>query len=83
MPQDLVAALRRYEQLRMPRAHRTVLGSRARAKMNHMASPWGRFKRNVGLAVRQRFGIDKTAFQADWLYAYDVAAEADPQRHVA
>ncbi len=56
-----------------------VLGSRARAKENHLASPWARLKRDVKFKLRERFGAsssDNTAFQVGWLYGYDVAKEA-------
>ncbi len=73
---DLDAALAAYERMRAPRATAAVLGSRARAKENHLASPWARLKRDVRLAWRDRFGgRDNTAFQAAWLYDYDVARE--------
>jgi hypothetical protein len=52
-----------------------VLGSRERARENHLASPWSRLKRNVKFAFRERFGRDKTVFQAAWLYRYDVGRE--------
>ncbi|MDB5406659.1 MAG: salicylate 1-monooxygenase [Rhodospirillales bacterium] len=68
-------ALRRYEQPRIPRTRRAQLGSRERAKENHLTSPRARLRRDFRLAVRTRFGADKTAFQAAWLYDYDVAAE--------
>jgi salicylate hydroxylase len=74
-PDDPVGALKRYEQLRMPRTRRAQLGSRARAKENHLASPWARLRRDVRLALRNRFASDKTALQAEWLYSYDVASE--------
>ena len=74
-PDDLAAALLDYEALRLPRTRRAVLGSRDRAKENHMPSAWGRFKRDVKFALRDRFGADKTAFRATWLYAYDVRDE--------
>ena len=74
---DLGAALAAYERMRVPRTTAAVLGSRARAKENHLASPWARFKRDVRLALRERFGgRDNTAFQTAWLYDYDVAKEA-------
>ena len=60
---DLDAALLAYERMRAPRAQAAVLGSRARAKENHLASPWARFKRDVRFALRERFGVDTTAFQ--------------------
>jgi salicylate hydroxylase len=72
---DMAAALQEYEALRLPRTRRAVLGSRARAKENHLASPWARLKRDAKFMLRDRFGSDKTAFQAAWLYAYDVADE--------
>ncbi|HZT51242.1 MAG TPA: FAD-dependent monooxygenase [Stellaceae bacterium] len=75
MPDDLGGALQLYERVRAPRARRTVLGSRERAKMNHLASPWARLKRNAAFAARRIFDRDSTIFQADWLYAYDVAVE--------
>jgi hypothetical protein len=52
-----------------------VLGSRERARENHLASPWARFKRDVKFALRERFGRDKTVFQTSWLYGYDVGRE--------
>jgi salicylate hydroxylase len=72
---DLDTALLAYEQLRMPRARAAVLGSRERARENHLASPWARLKRDVKFALRERFGRDKTVFQTNWLYSYDVASE--------
>lgn len=75
VPEDLGAALKRYESLRAPRTRACVLGSRARAKENHLASPWQRLKRDVKFFFRDRFGSDRTAFQATWIYQYDVAQE--------
>jgi salicylate hydroxylase len=77
---DLDAALASYEHIRAPRAKAAVLGSRARAKENHLASPWARLKRDVKFALRERFGAggqkrDNTAFQVAWLYSYDVGKE--------
>ncbi len=78
---DLSQALTAYEQIRAPRARAAVLGSRERARENHLASPWKRLARDVKFALRQRFGgsgrkRDNTAFQVGWLYEYDVAKEA-------
>jgi len=77
---DLDAALSAYERARVPRARAAVMGSRARAKENHLASPWARLKRDVKFALRERFGgggpkRDNTAFQVGWLYEYDVGKE--------
>jgi len=73
--EDLSAALAQYEALRIPRTRRTVLGSRFRAKENHLASPWKRLLRDVKIGLRDRFSSDQTAFRAAWLYDYDVAQE--------
>ena len=70
-PDDLGDALATYERLRVPRAKAAVLGSRARARENHLASPWARLKRDVKFALRQRFGGDNTTFKVAWLYDYD------------
>ena len=70
---DVEAALKTYEALRMPRTRRTVLGSRMRARENHLASPLARLMRDAKFALRDKFGADRTAFQAAWLYEYDVA----------
>jgi salicylate hydroxylase len=72
---DLDAALLTYEQLRAPRTKAAVLGSRARARENHLTSRFAQFKRNVVFALRERFGSDSTAFQAAWLYEYDVGRQ--------
>lgn len=74
-PDDPAGALRRYEALRLPRTRRAQLGSRHRAKENHLASPWARLKRDVRIAIRSRIASDKTPNQTAWLYDYDVAAE--------
>ena len=75
---DLTTALAQYEALRIPRTQRTVLGSRFRAKENHLASPWKRLLRDIKMGLRDRFASDNTAFRAAWLYDYDVAKEAGP-----
>jgi 2-polyprenyl-6-methoxyphenol hydroxylase-like FAD-dependent oxidoreductase len=82
-PEDLTAALAQYEAQRIPRSRRTVLGSRFRAKENHLASPWKRLLRDVKIGVRDRFGSDNTAFRAAWLYDYDVAAESPSTKRAA
>ena len=72
---DLDAALLAYERLRAPRARAAVLGSRERARENHLASPWAQLKRDVKFALRERFARDKTVFRTAWLYGYDVGRE--------
>jgi salicylate hydroxylase len=74
-PGDLDAALADYERIRTPRAKAAVLGSRARAKENHLPSRFAQIKRDLKFALRERFGRDNTAFQVGWLYEYDVGRE--------
>jgi salicylate hydroxylase len=49
-PDRLTDALRDYERIRMPRTRRPQLGSRQRAKENHLASPVARLKRDLRMA---------------------------------
>ena len=72
-PDNPAQALRRYESLRMARTQRAQLGSRHRAKENHLVSPLARLRRDLRQAYRYRFGVDNTPNQAAWLYDYDVA----------
>ena len=72
---DLDGALAAYERLRAPRAKAAVLGSRARAKENHLPSRLAQIKRDLKFALRERFGRDNTAFQVAWLYQYDIGRE--------
>jgi len=75
LPDNLDEALRRYEDLRVPRTRRAVLGSRERAKLNHLPSRWARLKRDVEYLIRRVLYPDGTAHGVAWLYGYDVAAE--------
>lgn len=75
LPEDLDEALRRYERLRVPRTRRAVLGSRERAKLNHLPSRWARLRRDIEYMARRIFYPDGTAHRVAWLYGYDVAAE--------
>jgi salicylate hydroxylase len=72
---DLDTALATYEALREPRACEAVLGSRARARENHLTSPLARLRRDLQYAWRKRFGGDQTVFQAGRLYDYDAGRE--------
>jgi salicylate hydroxylase len=74
MPEDLPAALQLYERVRLPRARRVVLSARERGKDNHLASPWAALKRDALIAVRRRFGVDRTGRGSAWIFEYDVAS---------
>lgn len=71
--QTVEAALRLYEHLRQPRTAQVQLASRARAKEYHLKSPLERLWRDIKLALRRRFGADRTTLRAAWVYDYDVA----------
>jgi salicylate hydroxylase len=75
-PDDVAGALRRYEAARIPRTLRAQQGSRARARENHLSSPWAQWRRDIQLALRERFARDNTPFQAGWLYDYDPGVTA-------
>jgi salicylate hydroxylase len=68
---DWPESLRAYERLRMPRTARAQLGSRERAKENHLPSTWARLKRDVTLAFRNRFAKDRSSNRGAWLYEVD------------
>ena len=72
---DPGAALGEYERARLPRTARAQLGSRFRAKQNHLASPFARFRRDLRMAWRSMTGADSSAGQAAEFYDYDVARE--------
>jgi salicylate hydroxylase len=72
--QDVSAALRGYEAMRLPRTARVQLGARARAKTNHLASPLARIARDISYAWRRVFDREGTSYKIDWVYAYDATA---------
>ena len=69
---DVAQMLQLYEALRKPRGTRVQLASRERAKLYHTPSTAARLWRDMKLALRNRFGADKTPLQAQWVYEYDV-----------
>ena len=78
-PAEPAQALRRYEAARRPRTARAQLGSRARAKENHLASPLAQLRRDIGTALRARFSADKSPDGVDWLYEFDVKRGMEDQ----
>ncbi len=60
----IVISLGECERVRLPRTTRAQLGSRVRARQNHLASPFARFCRDVKMAWRSRAGADSSASQA-------------------
>lgn len=74
-PDDIDVALATYERLRVPRASRAVLESRARGEEMHVTSKLGQLKRNLMMTMKRRLGGDKTGgVRLGDYYEYDVAA---------
>lgn len=75
-PQDVPAALQRYEALRKERATRVQEGSRARSDVCQYVSPWAQFRRDVRYRIDQWLRPEGAIQRADWIYSYDVATLA-------
>jgi hypothetical protein len=58
----------------MPRTRRAQLGARERARENHLASPFARFRRDLRLMLRDRLGRKTAPLYGAWLYDYDAGA---------
>lgn len=69
-----VGALRAYERARIPRTRRAQLGSRARAKENHLVSPLARLRRNLMAKLAPKLKPSKVDDPLSWIFDYDVAA---------
>jgi salicylate hydroxylase len=74
---DPAAALRTYQAMRLPRATRVQLGARARATVNHAATPLARLARDLRYAWRRRFDRRGTSYGIEWVYDYDVTRAAN------
>jgi salicylate hydroxylase len=70
---DVPAALKLYQDLRLPRASRVVLTARERGKDNHLVSPIAAWKRDMLIAVRKRFGRDNSGRGTAWIPEYDAS----------
>jgi len=73
-PDDPVAALRRYERTRRPRASQVVLASRERGVSNHLASPLATWRRDLSIALRRRLGRDPDGRGTGWIPGYDASS---------
>jgi salicylate hydroxylase len=73
-PDDVPAALQRYQAARIPRTRRIQLGARARGRANHLPTAWGRFKRDAGLAVKRWVAPNAALHKAEWIFDYDAGA---------
>jgi salicylate hydroxylase len=69
-----VAALKKYEGLRLPRTARVQLESRKRGETYHIASPVKRLYRDAVYRLKQKINPHSGGIQANWVYAYDAIA---------
>ena len=77
-PDAVETALKTYEALRAPRVSRVQLAARARAQVNHLASPMTRFRRDVGYRLRKLIKPKQTGYRIEWVYGYDATAAMEP-----
>ncbi|MDF2114437.1 FAD-dependent monooxygenase [Roseiarcaceae bacterium H3SJ34-1] len=75
---DLDAALRAYETIRIPRATRVQLSSREQGKKNHLTSPVARFVRDVEYRIRNLINPQASGLKAGWVYEYDAGSVGEP-----
>jgi len=72
---DPVAALKRYERLRLPRTSRVQLESRKRGQTYHMESRIRQIFRDAAYRVKQMVNPHSSGLQAGWVYSYDAISE--------
>jgi salicylate hydroxylase len=70
-PEDPNTALAHYQALRLPRTRQIQLGARERGRLNHLSSPWARFWRDAGIALRRWRGTGKALQDIAWIYGFD------------
>ena len=71
-PDDMPAALQRYEAIRRPRTSDVQLAARAQANIFHLTSPAARLKR--WLKLDRLTKSDPKLLNRDWLYEHDATA---------
>ena len=71
-PDDIPAALQRYEAIRRPRTSDVQLAARTQANIFHLTSPAARLKR--WLRLDRLTKSDPKLLNRDWLYEHDVTA---------
>jgi salicylate hydroxylase len=70
-PEDIPAALKRYETLRFERTRRVQLGSRANGEVFHLKSPLARFMRDLKFRIASLTRHSDIHRRLDWLFGYD------------
>jgi salicylate hydroxylase len=73
---DIPAALKRYEALRLPRTAKVQAGARAQGAIFHLSSPLARLSTYGAMSLASRLSPSKVAARSDWLMSYDAAAAA-------
>ena len=58
-----------------------MLTARERGEDNHLASPLAALKRDALIALRRRFGVDRTGRGSAWIFDYDVASALSSETH--
>jgi salicylate hydroxylase len=84
--ENVPAALRDYEDERLPRTSRVQLESRERGRTYHLPSRWDQMKRDVGFWWRGLFNPHAGGIRANWVYEYDATAfapQTEPARRAA
>lgn len=72
-----VAALKKYELLRLPRTSKVQLESRKRGETYHVASPAKRLYRDAIYRIKQIIDPHSGGIQASWVYSYDAIAASE------
>ncbi|HXQ13498.1 MAG TPA: FAD-dependent monooxygenase [Caulobacteraceae bacterium] len=72
---DVGAALKRYEQLRLPRTARVQAGARAQGALFNLSGPIARLSTFGEMSFASRFTPRKVAARRDWLMAYDATRQ--------
>jgi hypothetical protein len=52
-----------------------VISARERGEDNHLVSPWAALKRDALIALRKRFGKDRTGRNSGWIFDYDAGSD--------
>jgi salicylate hydroxylase len=71
---DPQAALKTYEQLRLPRTARVQLTARARGQINNATSPLARWRRDLGYRLKRILKPNEHTYKIEWIYGLDVTA---------
>jgi salicylate hydroxylase len=74
--EDAEKALKEYERARIVRATSVQSAANARAKVNHLVSPWARLWRDLVYTIRRILRPSKHTYQIEWIYGHDITARA-------